>query len=293
MTETNGPFDTRAAQHHRARAKCAPHNDALFLIHEVERRLLDRLEDITRKFPCVCSLGPHSERIRTALESREGTVFSLRIDGSRPEHCLTGKQVLVSDDGFLPLADTSLDLLISNFALHWINDLPGLLIQARRVIKPDGLFLAAFPGGETLRELREVLVDAETVLTGGLSPRLSPMVDVRDAGSLLQRAGFALPVVDVDRITVSYPDMFALMRDLRLMGETNALTDRPRGMARRDIFSMAAALYAEKFGDSENRIPATFDILFLTAWTPDDSQQKPMQPGSATTSLADFLTEKT
>ena len=189
----------------------------------------------------------------------------------------------------MPFAEAVFDLVISDLSLHWVNDLPGALVQIHRSLKPDGLFLAAMFGGETLKELRQVLLETDLAEEGGASPRVSPFADVRDAGDLLQRAGFALPVVDLDTITVTYADAFALMRDLRGMGETNAVVERRGGFSRRTTMMAAARLYQERFQDRQGRAPATFQILYLTAWAPHEAQQKPRKPGSAGARLADAL----
>jgi NADH dehydrogenase [ubiquinone] 1 alpha subcomplex assembly factor 5 len=289
MTETSAPFDRCVWRRHRERAGRLASDHSEFLFREVGERLLDRLDDVTRPFPFALELGARDCALRKGLERRNGIQCLVQCDGSLEFlHRADGLRV-AADEELPPFAPACLDLVVSNLALHWVNDLPGALSQIRRALRPDGLFLAAILGGETLHELRGVLAEAEVAATGGLSPRLSPMVDVRDAGGLLQRAGFALPVVDFDRIDVSYPDAFALMRDLRAMGETNAVAERPRGMARRDVLFAAAALYAERFGDGEGRITATFDVLFLTGWAPDASQQQPLRPGSGQVSLKDVL----
>jgi SAM-dependent methyltransferase len=189
----------------------------------------------------------------------------------------------------LPFADASFDLVVSGLSLHWVNDLPGALIQVRRALRPDGLFLAALLGGDTLIELRQALVEAETEVEGGASPRVSPFLDVREAGALLQRAGFSLPVVDLDTITVTWPDALALMKDLRGMGEANAVLERKKSFTRRGTLLSAAAGYQARHGDAEGRIPATFQIVYLTGWAPHDSQQRPLRPGAATSRLADAL----
>jgi SAM-dependent methyltransferase len=203
-----------------------------------------------------------------------------------------GRPAICADEEFLPLAAQSLDLVLSNLSLHWVNDLPGALSQIRMALKPDGLLLAALFGADTLKELRGVLIDAEVEIAGGIAPRVSPFTDVRDAGNLLTRAGFALPVVDAETVTVSYSDMFKLMADLRAMGETNTVLERRRAPSRRDVFLRAAALYAERFSDARGRIIATFQIITMTAWAPHASQQKPLRPGSATARLADALQAK-
>ena len=196
---------------------------------------------------------------------------------------------VAADEEWLPFADQSLDLVTSLFALHWVNDLPGALAQIRRSLRPDGLFLAAMLGAGTLTELRTSLAQAESDLEGGVSPRLSPTVELQDMGALLQRAGFALPVVDLDTITVTYADAFALMRDLRGMGETNALRQRRKRFTRRATLTAAAEIYRERFADGDGRLPATFQIIWLTAWAPHESQQQPLRPGSAESRLADAL----
>ena len=279
---TDGPFDRRAVRLHRTAA--ARNGEADFLFSDVAGRLADRLDDITRRFPVALELGARHGAFSAAIAGKRKTDFLIEADLS-PAFA----RHLAVDEESLPFAPSSLDAVISNLALHWVNDLVGTLIQVRMALRPDGLLLAALLGGETLVELRHMLAESEIAITGGLSPRLSPMVDVRDAGALLQRAGFALPVVDSDRITVTYPDAFALMRDLKAMGESNALADRPRTFSRRDVFLHAASLYQDRHADHETRIPATFDIIYLTAWAPHTSQQQPLRPGSGNISLTQVL----
>ena len=200
-----------------------------------------------------------------------------------------GGPALVADEEALPFADASLDLVLSVLSLHWVNDLPGALVQIRRALKPDGLFLAAMLGGETLGELRQSLIAAEVAVAGGAGPRVSPFVEIRDAGGLLQRAGFALPVVDADTLTFSYRDAFALMHELRGLGESNAVAARAKRPTRRQTLLEAARLYWKRFGDADGRVPATFQVLYLTGWAPDASQPRPLRPGDAAARLADAL----
>lgn len=181
------------------------------------------------------------------------------------------------------------DLIVSVLGLHAVNDLPGALVQIRRALKPDGIFIGAMFGGDTLTELRQSLAAAESEVLGGISPRVSPFADVRDLGGLLQRAGFALPVADVERTVIRFSDFAALVRELRLMGETNALAERSRKPMRRDMLAATLAHYAEHFADSDGKLRATFDIVYLTGWAPHESQQQPLRPGSAKTRLADAL----
>ena len=188
---------------------------------------------------------------------------------------------VVADEEALPFADGSLDLIVSALALQFVNDLPGTLIQVRRALKPDGLLLAALLGGDTLTELREAFAAAESEVEGGLSPRVAPFADVRELGGLLQRAGFALPVVDSDRLTVRYDSVVALMHDLRRMGATNVLSERRRTPLRRATLRRLAEIYAERFADADGRLRATFEIVWLSGWAPHESQQKPLKPGSA------------
>lgn len=195
----------------------------------------------------------------------------------------------VVDNDTLDLQPGSHDLVVHAMGLHWANDPVGQLIQARRALKPDGFFLGALFGGQTLNELRAVLAESEVAVTGGLSPRVAPMAEIRDLGGLLQRAGFALPVADSHCHTVTYKDTTALMHDLRAMGETNALAQRSRGFARREIFQDAARRYAKAYSQPDGRITASFEIIYLAGWAPDETQQKPLRPGSATARLADAL----
>lgn len=194
-----------------------------------------------------------------------------------------------SDEEVLPFADASLDLAVSALALQFVNDLPGTLIQIRRALRPDGLFMAALIGGDSLAELRAAFADAESEIEGGLSPRVAPFADVRELGALLQRAGFALPVVDSERLTVRYDLVLALMRDLRRMGATNVMHERRRRPLKRAILQRVEAVYADRFSDADGRLRASFEIIWLSGWAPHESQQKPLKPGSAAQRLADVL----
>ena len=196
---------------------------------------------------------------------------------------------VAADEEALPFALGAFDLVTSVLSLHWVNDLPGALVQLRRALRPDGLFLGAMLGGDTLWELRRSMLEAEVAEEGGASPRVSPFVSVQDAGALLQRAGFALPVVDVETITVTWPDAMALMRELRGMGETNAVYARRKALARRTTLFAAASRYRDLYGDDDGRIPVTFQVVFLTAWAPHESQQQALRPGSAAARLAEAL----
>lgn len=288
MTETMTVFNRRTVRRHRDRAARAFAEHA-FLIEEVAERLADRLDDVKRTFPLALDLGCHSGELGRTLQGRGGIETLIQGDLSPALAAKAGLTALAMDEEFLPFTDGVLDLVMSNLSLHWVNDLPGALVQIRRALKPDGLFLATMLGGETLKELRDVLAQAEIDVEGGLSPRISPFADVRDAGDLMSRAGFALPVMDSDTITVSYPDPFKLMKDLRGMGETNAVLEARKGFTKRTTLMRAAALYQEKYGGDDGRIPATFQVIYLTGWSPAPLQPQPLKPGSATVSLKDFL----
>jgi SAM-dependent methyltransferase len=199
------------------------------------------------------------------------------------------RPVVVAAPDILPFGDASRDLVVSALGLQFVDDLPGVFVQVRRALKPDGLFLAALAGGDTLTELRQAFAEAESEIDGGLSPRVAPFADVRDIGALLQRAGFALPVTDTDRVVVRYGDVFALMRDLRAMGATNPLVDRRRVPLKRRMLLRMAEIYHDRFADPDGRIRATFQIITLSGWAPHESQQKPLKPGSAKARLADAL----
>ena len=259
-------FDRRAWRLHRDRA--AGKGCVDFLHAEVADRLVERLEDVGRQFRTALDLGVHNGALSRALERRPGIERVVATDASLA-FLERGRGVRVAaDPEFSPFREGSFDLIVSALALHWVGDLPGTLVQLRRVLRPDGLFLAAMLGGRTLVELRTALFEAELAEEGGVSPRVSPAADLADIAGLLLRAGFAMPVADAETITVTYPDALALMRDIRGMGETNALVARRRTPLRRNTLARAAALYAERFGLADGRIPATFEILFLTGWAP-------------------------
>lgn len=281
-------FDRRAVRLHRARAAQQP-QVADFLVAELAERLADRLGDMARRFPLALDLGCRDGVLARALNGRGGIDRLVHADAAFAYAQRAPAPAIVTDAEALPFAPQSFDLVLSNLDLHWINDLPGTLLQLRQALKPDGLLLATLYGGDTLHELRRVLIEAELAEQGGASPRVSPFAELRDLGSLLQRAGFALPVVDTDTIEVTYPDALALMRDLRAMGETNAVAERARGFTRRAVLARAAALYAELYSRPDGRIPASFEIITLTAWAPHPSQQQPLRPGSAAARLAAAL----
>ena len=278
---------------HRDRAAGAPEGHD-FLHREVAARLVERLDEVRRGFSVGLELGCHRGALTERLIGR-GDIDTLIVTdlspacASRARDAAPGAMILAADEEALPFAPGQFGLVVSCLALHWVNDLPGALIQARRALKPDGLFLAALIGGGSLSRLRDTMMQAEIEIEGGASPRVSPFADVRDAGALLQRAGFALPVVDRDEITASYENPLALMRDLRLMGEANAVGERRGGFSRRETLLRAAAIYEEAGQDKEGRVPASFEIIYLTGWAPDASQPKPLRPGTAQTRLADAL----
>jgi SAM-dependent methyltransferase len=252
---------------------------ATFLLDRVTEDMAERLHAVLRDFAEVADIWTPSEILPTALRDRFKAVTRISLDDAEGES--------------LPLPAESLDLAISALALQFVNDLPGVLAQIRRALKPDGLLLAAMVGGETLTELRQCFAAAEAELEGGVSPRVAPFADLRDLGSLLQRAGFALPVTDVDRVVVRYDSAFALMADLRRMGATNILVDRRRAPTRRATMLRMAQLYGERFADADGRIRATFDVIWLSGWAPHESQQQPLEPGSAKAGLAEAVKGRT
>lgn len=287
QTGTMQVFD-RALLRRRRRRAAASFADHDFLFREIAARLRERLGEVRRSFSSVLEMGSRLPVIEDpgGIDRLVRTRFG-GDDGS--SGATAPAATLVADEEALPFAAGSFDLVVSNLALHWVNDLPGCLIQVRRALRPDGLFLGAMLGGETLKELRAALMQGEMQVEDGASPRVSPFADIRDIGGLLQRAGFALPTVDMDEITVSYGDMFQLMRELRGMGETNVALARRRTPLRRETLMAAARYYGENFASEDGRITATFQVLNITAWAPHPDQPQPLKPGSATTRLADVL----
>ncbi|MCB1384272.1 MAG: SAM-dependent methyltransferase [Notoacmeibacter sp.] len=281
-------FDTGLALRRKLRAAAAPVAGADFLAAQTASDLAERLSTVGRDFPRALLVHCRTDHARRALQAsgKAGEITTLEADPALPGHAAGG---MIASGEDLALEPGIHDLAVSLLSLHETNDTPGQLIQMRRTLKPDGLFVGAFPGSGTLAELRESLLAAETELTGGASPRVYPFADVRAAGALLQRAGFALPVADSETYTVRYDSMFALLRDLRAMGATSALAARSRTPATRALFARAADIYAERFTDPDGRIRATFSIVWMSGWAPHESQQKPMKPGSARHSLSEAL----
>jgi SAM-dependent methyltransferase len=280
-------FDRTLLRTRRRRA--ASLGPATFLLDRVAADITDRLATVKRRFDLALDLGTPGEAVRAAL-ARVGSVGTIVAAAAFPEGGTARTAPFVAaDEEALPFGDATLDLVVSALALQFVNDLPGTLVQIRRALKPDGLLLAALLGGETLTELRESFAAAESETTGGVSPRVAPFADLRDLGALLQRAGFALPVTDTDRLTVRYDSAFALMHDLRRMGATNTLIDRRRRPLRRATLMRMAEIYAERFADPDGRVRATFEIVWLSGWSPHPSQQQPLKPGSAAARLADAL----
>lgn len=275
MTDETTIFDRSLLARNRARAlKNFSNHD--FLFRWSRNALTERLDDINRTFETAVQIGA-----RSAIEEHPKVTDLFTMD-------LSGGDVVASEE-FLPFQTSSLDLVISTLNLHSVNDLPGALVQIRRALKPDGLFLSCMLGGETLHELRAVMQRVEMEMFGGASPRVAPFADKPQMGDLLQRAGFALPVVDSDIVSVMYENAFKLFHDLRGMGESNALAARNKRYVGRDFFMRVAQMYQEMFAEADGRIPASFEVIFLAGWAPHRSQQKPLRPGSAEHSLAEAL----
>jgi SAM-dependent methyltransferase len=282
MTAAPVIFDRLLQRRRRRRAASA--EATTFLLERVADELTDRLATVMRRFDMAVDLGTPGEAVRVALRRLDSIGMVVGADvlpRKRP--------FVVADEEALPFRDGALDLVVSGLALQDVNDLPGALLQVCRALKADGLFLAALFGGETLTELRQSFAAAESEIEGGVSPRVAPFADLRDLGGLLQRAGFALPVTDVDRLTVRYGSVFDLLHDLRRMGATNSLVARRRKPLRRATLQRMADIYALQFADPDGRIRATFDIVWLSGWAPHPDQQQPLKPGSAKARLADAL----
>ena len=283
-------FDRKAVRIHRDRAAPGFAGRGDFLVREVGERLVGRLDDVKRRFARVLDLGCHTGQLGPLLRRQTAPDLLVETDLSQSMVARTaGPLRLIADEEWLPIRANSLDLVVSALSLHWVNDLPGALVQIRQALKPDGLLLAAMLGGDTLFELREAFLRAEAGREGGVRPHVSPFPDVETLGALLQRTGFALPVIDSDRITVTYESAKALMLDLRAMGEANATQGRARHFARRETLRALEDCYREAFGLADGRIPATFQVLYLTGWRPHESQQQPARRGTGTVRLTEAL----
>ena len=266
-------FDRALLRARQDRARRA--GPATFLLDRVAEDMAERLQAVLRPFDSAAEIGGAGDQIRNLLAGRVARLARVDLPESESEP--------------LSVPPESLDLAVSALAFQFVNDLPGVLAQIRRALKPDGLLLAAMTGGDTLTELRQSFAAAEAECEGGVSPRVAPFADLRDVGALLQRAGFALPVTDVDRVVVRYDSALALMVDLRRMGATNVLVERRRTPTRRATLLRMAQFYGERFADADGRIRATFDVIWLSGWAPHESQQKPLRPGSAKASLAEAV----
>lgn len=275
-----------AARRDRAATTADAHD---FLLRHVAEDIADRLAVIRRRFEIALVLGAHNGALGRRLRALPsvGLIVEAESAPGMLRRCDRPKALI--DEEALPFRDASLDLVVAPLTLQWVNDVPGVLAQVRRALKPDGLLLGAMPGGRTLHELREAFLAAEAECEGGASPRVAPFADVRDAGALLQRAGFALPVADSDVLDVTYATPLDLMEDLRGMGATNALLARRRTPLRRSTLLRAVEIYAERFATADGRVRATFEIVWLTGWAPHASQQRPLAPGSARRRLAEAL----
>ena len=278
-------FDRQLLRQRRQRALRG--EPVAFLLRHVAAELVERLAVVKRSFATAADIGTPGADLRQLIREQQLAGSIVGVDALASSD--PGPAFVAADEEALPFADGSLDLAVSALALQWVNDVPGTLAQIRRALKPDGLFLAALLGGETLTELRQSFAAAEAEIEGGVSPRVAPFADLRDIGALLQRAGFALPVVDVDRLIVRYDSPFGLMQDLRGMGATNVLIERRRSPLKRATLQRMAQVYADRFSDPDGRLRATFDIVWLSGWAPHESQQQPLRPGSAKARLADVL----
>ena len=262
---------------------------ATFLLDRAAGDLAERLGAVLRRFDLALDLGTPGEAVRAALVRLGSIGTVVKTDAVPSAGATRAEKFVVADEETLPFGDATLDLVVSALALQSVNDLPGVLVQIRRALRPDGLFLAALLGGETLTELRQSFAAAESDVEGGASPRVAPFAELRELGTLLQRAGFALPVTDVDRVGVRYDSAFGLMDDLRRMGATNALGARRRVPLKRATLNRMAEIYRERFADADGRVRATFEIVWLSGWAPHPSQQQPLKPGTAKARLADAL----
>lgn len=298
---------TKSVQRDRA-ASMSDSNSYDYLRNEMARRLVDRVLDINRKFPVTVDLGCGSGHIGKFLGDKGGVEHLIQLELSEkaltrdthaPPNDDIGEPVpdtrtswlSVADEEFLPLAPNSVDLVVSNLSLHWVNDLPGCLAQIHKALKPDGCFLACLLGGETIQELRSSLALADMERLGGVRSHCSPFVRLSDCGSLLSSAGFNLPTVDSDAVNIPYPDMFTLCHHLQGMGETNAGVDRSLPMSR-DSLLAAASIYESLYADEDGVVPTTFEVMYLIGWKPHDSQQKPNKRGTAIKSIKDGLSEE-
>lgn len=283
-------FDRRRVRRQRERAS-ADFSAHDFLLREMAERIADRLDDMKRTFPLALNLGAHNGLLAEYVQGKYGIETLVQTDLSARMLASAPGLRVVADEEAIPFADNSFDLVISAGSLHWVNDLPGTLVQIQRILKPDGLFLAILPGGQTLMELRDSFEKAETELRGGISPRVSPFIDIRDAGNLLQRARFALQVVDSEIITASYEHPLKLMKELRGMGEGNALIHAQKHFTSCELMMLAVDQYFRNHCDASGRVIASFELVTFTAWKPHASQQQPAQRGSGQINLRDVLDE--
>lgn len=274
-------FDRPLARRRLERAARAGLAD--FLVDRFAEDLELRLSAIKRDFVCALDLGGPGEQVRDVLR-RRGVTRIVRA----PIACGLGGDVVVDEEA-LPFAPGAFDLIVGVMSLQGVNDLPGAMVQIRRALRPDGLFIGCLPGGATLVEMRQAFTQAEAETTGGVSPHIAPFADVRDMGGLLQRAGFALPVADLEAVTVRYAHPLRLAADLRAMGASNTLVDRLRKPMRRDTLMRMAEIYLDRFSDGDGRVRATFEMVWMSGWAPHESQQKPLRPGSAKTRMIDAL----
>lgn len=281
-------FDRDLGLRRRQRA-AASAREVDFLLSRVAEDFVERLSVTRRTFPIAAAIGAYHGVVAARLMGLSGITTIVTTEAARDLLLQAPGLRVQADEEALPFRNESLDLVVSALSLQFANDLPGALIQIRRALKPDGLFLGALLGGETLTELRQSLLAAEEELEGGASPRVAPFADVRDLGSLLQRAQFALPVADAEIVRVTYAHPLALMRELRAMGASNTLLARRRTPLRRATLARAFEIYAQRFGLPSGRVPATFEIMTMTGWAPHESQQKPLAPGSAKVSLTQVL----
>jgi SAM-dependent methyltransferase len=261
-----------------------------FLLRRASEDIADRLQAVERPFSRILNIGAHDGTLSQAVaQALPGPALIVNMEASAPLLARCAAPKVQADEELLPFRDGAFDLIVSALSLQFVNDLPGALVQIRRALKPDGLFLGAVLGGATLQELREAFMQAEMECDGGVSPRVAPMADIRDFGALLQRAGFALPVADADPVTATYASPLALMQDLRAMGAANSLAERRKSPLRRATLQRAVEIYTDRFPAPGGRVKASFEILHIAGWSPHESQQQPLKPGSAQARLADAL----